>query len=130
MALMEKSQDMAGAFGAFVKTQRQLAQISQRQLAKASGVSDSYLSQLERGHYSPSVEVLGGIARALDLSPASVLAQFGWPEEESEPESRASDDLELAIARDRSLPPARREALLVVYRALRDAPAEPAEGSA
>jgi transcriptional regulator with XRE-family HTH domain len=122
MTSVEKSQDMAGAFGAFVKTQRQLAKISQRQLAKASGVSDSYLSQLERGHYSPSVEVLGGIARALDLSPASVLAQFGWPEAEPAPDDGAVDDLELAIERDTSLPPAKREALLVVYRALRDSP--------
>ena len=44
---MDKSSDMAQAFGAFVKAQRQLANISQRQLAKASGMSDSYLSQIE-----------------------------------------------------------------------------------
>ena len=68
---------MAEAFGAFVKAQRQLANISQRQLAKASGMSDSYLSQIERGQYKPSAEVLRGIAHALGMAPAAIFAQFG-----------------------------------------------------
>ena len=74
---MDKSSDMAEAFGAFVKAQRQLANISQRQLAKASGMSDSYLSQIERGQYRPSAEVLRGIAQALGMAPAALFTQFG-----------------------------------------------------
>src|SRR6476469_7764850 len=70
---MDKSSDMAEAFGAFVKAQRQLANISQRQLAKASGMSDSYLSQIERGQYRPSAEVLRGIAQALGMAPSALL---------------------------------------------------------
>ena len=66
---MNKPTDMAEAFGAFVKAQRLLANISQRQLAKASGMSDSYLSQIERGQYKPSAEVLRGIAGALHIPP-------------------------------------------------------------
>jgi len=78
---MEKTSEMAEAFGAFVKAQRQLANISQRQLAKASGMSDSYLSQIERGQYKPSAEVLRGIAQALGMAPAALgelpLATYG-----------------------------------------------------
>jgi transcriptional regulator with XRE-family HTH domain len=126
---VDKSQEMAHAFGAFVKAQRQLANISQRQLAKASGVSDSYLSQLERGHYSPSVEVLRGIARALDLPATALFAQFDA--QEDAPDDAAvettADDLQVAIRRDTSLSPAKKEALLVVYRALRDSPDDSAD---
>ena len=130
---MDKSQEMAHAFGAFVKAQRQLANISQRQLAKASGVSDSYLSQLERGHYSPSVEVLRGIARALDLPATALFAQFDAPEDapDDAPDDAAvettADDLQAAIRRDTSLSSSKKEALLVVYRALRDSPNDPAD---
>jgi len=50
-------EQMLAAFGEFVRAQRQLAQVSQRNLAKMSGVSDSYLSQIERGNYRPSPQV-------------------------------------------------------------------------
>ena len=125
---MDKSQEMAHAFGAFVKAQRQLANISQRQLAKASGVSDSYLSQLERGHYSPSVEVLRGIARALDLPATALFAQFDAPDDAPDDAAveTTPDDLQAAIRRDTSLSFSKKEALLVVYRALRDSPDDPA----
>lgn len=118
---MEKSHELAHAFGAFVKSQRRIANISQRELAKASGVSDSYLSQLERGLYSPSIEVLQGISRALELSPATVLAQFGGRVVDDEPQTDPAD-VEAAIRRDPALTAAKKDALLTVYRALRDSP--------
>ncbi len=55
--------DQLAAFGEFVRAQRRLAQVSQRNLARMSGVSDSYLSQIERGNYRPSPQVRQG-ARA------------------------------------------------------------------
>ena len=115
---MDKSTEMAEAFGAFVKAQRRLANISQRQLAKSSGMSDSYLSQIERGNYRPSADVLRGIAKALGLAPAALFAQFGLLDtDETGSQWLGVED---AIRMDDRLAPDRKEALLVVYRAIRD----------
>jgi len=115
---MDKSHEMAEAFGAFVKAQRQLANISQRQLAKASGMSDSYLSQIERGQYRPSAEVLQGIAGALGIAPASLFAQFGLLDTVDDEAPRVS--VEEAIRLDDKLSQDKKDALLVMYRTLRD----------
>jgi transcriptional regulator with XRE-family HTH domain len=114
---MEKPSEMAEAFGAFVKAQRQLANISQRQLAKASGMSDSYLSQIERGQYKPSAEVLRGIAQALGMAPAALFFQFGLLDTEDEHTPRVG--VEEAIRRDDELSQDKKDALLHMYRALR-----------
>ncbi len=114
---MEKSNEMAAAFGAFVKAQRQLANISQRQLAKASGMSDSYLSQIERGQYSPSAEVLRGLANALGLTPAALFMQFGLLDGTDSDSSEVG--VEEAIRRDPVLSQDKKDALLQMYRALK-----------
>ena len=57
------------AFGDFVRAQRRLAQVSLRNLARMSGVSDSYLSQIERGNYRPSPQVVKALAQAFGLKP-------------------------------------------------------------
>ena len=114
---MDKSSEMAEAFGAFVKAQRQLANISQRQLAKASGMSDSYLSQIERGQYRPSAEVLRGIAQALGMAPAALFTQFGLLDTDDEPAPRVS--VEEAIRLDESLSQDKKDALLHMYRTLK-----------
>lgn len=115
---MDKSNDMAEAFGSFVKSQRQLANISQRQLAKSSGMSDSYLSQIERGLYRPSAEVLRGIAQALGIAPAALFAQFGLLDTDDEQSPRVS--VEEAIRLDEGLSQDKKDALLHMYRALRN----------
>ena len=115
---MDRSNDMAEAFGAFVKAQRRLANISQRQLAKASGMSDSYLSQIERGQYKPSAEVLHGIAGALHIPPAVLFAQFGLLDTDEEQAPRVS--VEEAIRLDDTLTQDKKDALLHMYRTLRD----------
>ena len=115
---MDKSNDMAEAFGSFVKAQRQLANISQRQLAKSSGMSDSYLSQIERGLYRPSAEVLRGIAQALGIAPAALFAQFGLLDTDDEQSPRVS--VEEAIRLDEGLSQDKKDALLHMYRALRN----------
>jgi len=114
---MDKSSDMAEAFGAFVKAQHQLANLSQRQLAKASGMSDSYLSQIERGQYRPSAEVLRGIAQALGMAPAALFTQFGLLDVADEQSPRVS--VEEAIRLDESLNQDKKDALLHMYRTLK-----------
>jgi transcriptional regulator with XRE-family HTH domain len=115
---MEKSNDMAEAFGAFVKAQRQLANISQRQLAKASGMSDSYLSQIERGQYRPSAEVLRGIAQALGMAPAALFNQFGLLDINDDQAPKVT--VEEAIRLDETLTQDKKDALLHMYRTLKD----------
>ena len=63
--------------GAFIRAQRQLANLSLRQMADLAHVSNPYLSQLERGLHEPSVRVLQSISRALNLSAETLLAHAG-----------------------------------------------------
>jgi transcriptional regulator with XRE-family HTH domain len=108
---------LATAFGEFLRAQRRLAKISQRELAKVTGVSDSYLSQVERGQYTPSASVLQAIARAFGMSPAVLYSQLGLLD--PQPESgRAS--VEEAIRLADELSQEHKQVLLTVYRALRD----------
>src|SRR4029077_5027958 len=55
------------ALGDFIKSQRRLAELSQRELARLADLSDAYPSQLERGLHEPSVRVVTGLAHALDV---------------------------------------------------------------
>jgi transcriptional regulator with XRE-family HTH domain len=118
------------ALGGFIRAQRHLANLSLREMASLTSVSNAYLSQIERGLHQPSLKVLRSIADALNLSTEQLLAQTGWMRgnghraaggaaEESAPPSRgaaAAPDTEDAIRRDPRLSPAQREALLGVYR--------------
>jgi transcriptional regulator with XRE-family HTH domain len=65
------------ALGAFIREQRKKANLSLRQLAELSSLSNPYLSQVERGLHQPSVRVLRAISDALNLSAESMLAQAG-----------------------------------------------------
>ena len=101
------------AFGEFVKAQRQLAQVSLRNLAKMSGVSDSYLSQIERGNYRPSPQVVKALAQAFGLKPEQLYTMLGFMDED---DKRAPPNVEQAIQLDPRLEPAQKEALIRVYR--------------
>src|SRR5919107_4623416 len=72
------------ALGSFIRTQRKLADLSLRELAEMTEVSNPYLSQLERGLHQPSVRVLKAIANALNLSAETLLVQAGLLEEDGE----------------------------------------------
>ncbi|MCC7076399.1 MAG: helix-turn-helix transcriptional regulator, partial [Acidimicrobiia bacterium] len=61
------------ALGRFIRAQRKLANLSLRQLADLTDVSNPYLSQIERGRHEPSVRVISAIARALNLSAETLL---------------------------------------------------------
>jgi len=65
------------ALGAFIRTQRRMANLSLRQLAELTHLSNPYLSQIERGLHQPSVRVLKQISDALNLSAETLMAQAG-----------------------------------------------------
>ena len=65
------------SLGAFIREQREAAEVSLRQLARSAGVSNPYLSQVERGLKKPSAEILGQIASALRISAETLYVQAG-----------------------------------------------------
>ena len=111
--MAEQDDSVLVAFGEFVKAQRRLAQVSQRNLARMSGVSDSYLSQIERGNYRPSPQVLKALATAFGLEPKQLYTMLGFMDEE---ESTGPPSVEQAIQLDTRLDAAQKEALIRIYR--------------
>lgn len=108
------------ALGDFIRSQRSLAHRSLRQVADAAKISNAYLSQIERGIYKPSADVLRGIADALDISKDTLYRQAGILDPEDAPEGRTS--VEQAIRLDERLTDDQKEALLQVYRGFLSAP--------
>jgi transcriptional regulator with XRE-family HTH domain len=102
------------ALGAYIKLQRRLANLSLRQLADLSEVSNPYLSQVERGLHEPSVRVLRSIARALSMSAESMLEHAGLFDEKDA--TSTAGCTESAIRSDEQLTASQKEALLGVYR--------------
>jgi len=111
--MAEQDDSVLAAFGEFVKAQRRLAQVSQRNLARMSGVSDSYLSQIERGNYRPSPQVVKALAQAFGLKPEQLYTMLGFMDEETNDGQRT---VEQAIQLDPKLEPAQKDALIRVYR--------------
>lgn len=106
--------DVASALGAFIREQRNAAQLSLRALADKAGVSNPYLSQIERGLHEPSVRVLTSIANALNVSAETLLRQAGVIEPD---EAGGENPTVVALSRDPLLTPEQREELLAVYQA-------------
>ena len=109
------------ALGEFIRAQRQLANLSLREMASMTSVSNAYLSQVERGLHQPSLKVLRSIADALELSTEQLLIQAGWTSAGREGARAPHDgstvgDTEEAIRNDPRLTPEQRTALLRVYR--------------
>src|SRR5688500_18237340 len=103
------------AFGSFVRTQRQLAKLSLRELAELARVSNPYLSQIERGLHEPSIRVIQAIAKALDISTETLLAQVGMMGN-GNAEGRVHGATAAEISADPYRTDCQREALLAVYR--------------
>ena len=101
------------ALGSLLRSQRAAAELSLRDLAERTNVSNAYLSQLERGQHEPSLSVLRSIASALGVPLESLLLQAGVLERDGELPVR---DTEAAILSDPELSEAQRTALLHVYR--------------
>jgi transcriptional regulator with XRE-family HTH domain len=113
------------ALGAFIRAQRKMANLSLRQLADMSSLSNPYLSQIERGLHQPSVRVLKAISDALNLSAETLLAQAGLIDHDQEPADADPDaaadgvpGTEDAIRADERLSDEQRAALIAVYRSM------------
>ena len=114
------------ALGAFIRSQRRMANLSLRQLAELTHLSNPYLSQVERGLHQPSVRVLKAISDALNLSAETLLAQAGLidavtadPAAGNVGEADASaPQTEDAIRADGRLTEEQKAALIAVYRSM------------
>jgi transcriptional regulator with XRE-family HTH domain len=103
--------DPVGALGEVIRRQRELNRLSVRQFAQMAGISNPYLSQIERGLREPSQRVVDAIARSLQTSAEALYQQAGIAPDE-EPVATTTRD---AIAADPRLLPRQRRALLEVY---------------
>ena len=120
-AIDDNAQRQLQALGDFIKGQRKLAELSLRELAARTNVSNPYLSQIERGLHEPSVRVLKAIASALNMSAESLLRQAGLLEDDGEIDDPPTATTEKVIAADKALKPEQRTALLAVYRSYLEA---------
>jgi transcriptional regulator with XRE-family HTH domain len=115
------------ALGAFIRTQRRMANLSLRQLAELTQLSNPYLSQIERGLHQPSVRVLKQISDALNLSAETLMAQAGLIDAvaagpagsgegaQAGPKAPLTED---AIRSDERLSDEQKAALIAVYRSM------------
>ena len=101
--------------GEFIKAQRALNQLSQRELARLADLSDTYLSQLERGRHEPSLSVLRALADSLGIRPDELILYAAGVPMRSDPVTT-----EEAIRGDTRLTQAQRSALLGVLRSYLD----------
>jgi transcriptional regulator with XRE-family HTH domain len=110
------------ALGAFIRAQRQLADLSLREMAALTRISNAYLSQVERGLHQPSLTVLRAIADGLGLTTEQLLAKAGWTQAVADdapsgaPADPSAASTEDSIRCDPRLTEAQRAALLGVYR--------------
>src|SRR3954453_3438284 len=97
--------------GEYIKAQRQMNQLTQRELARLADLSDTYMSQLERGLHEPSIRVLRSLANSLAIKPNELIMDaVGLPVDET---AMSTED---ANQRDERLTPAQRSALLGVLK--------------
>ncbi len=112
------------ALGAFIRTQRRMANLSLRQLAELTHLSNPYLSQIERGLHQPSVRVLKQISDALNLSAETLMAQAGLIDKvaggsaEADPGPKVPAPTEDSIRADERLSEDQKAALIAVYRSM------------
>ncbi len=102
--------------GSFIREQRERANLSLRRLAERAGVSNPYLSQIERGIRNPSAEILKRLSRALEISAETLYTRAGLIED-----GPAAPTVVDAIESDRSLTPRQKQVVLDLYRALVEA---------
>lgn len=114
---MRSSVEQLGEVGRYIREQRHQAELSLRKLASQAGVSNPYLSQIERGLHEPSLRVLMSIAEALGLPPDTLLTQAGmFGDDEPPGTSDPRVVMERTIRADPLLTDDEKDALLTVYR--------------
>lgn len=111
---MRSSVEQLGEVGRYIREQRRQAELSLRKLASQAGVSNPYLSQIERGLRQPSARILKDIAKALRISAETLYVRAGILDEEDD-----ATDLAAAILRDRHLTERQKQILIDVYRSFR-----------
>jgi len=104
--------------GSYIRQQRERSAISLRKLAERAGISNPYLSQIERGLRKPSAEILKSIARALSISAETLFERAGLLER------REATDIEAAIRLDETLNERQKQALTEIYRSFVTGPDE------
>ena len=103
-----------GSIGEYIRQQREQAKISLRQLASAAGVSNPYLSQIERGLRRPSAEILQQIAKGLRISAEALYVQAGILEDR-----RPDSGVRAAVLADTELTERQKQVLLEIYESFR-----------
>ena len=115
MGMTNKKADPYVNLGEFIRRQRELAQLSIRQLADICGISNPYLSQIERGLRMPSSMILQSISKGLRLSAETLYAQAGI----LDPEEVEESDVIKSVMRDPYLSSRQREMMIDMYRSFR-----------
>lgn len=114
-----------GELGTFIRDQRRAARLSLRKLSDLAGISNPYLSQIERGLRKPSAEILQAIAKALRISAETLYVRAGILDDNAE------HDLVDEILKDKNLSERQKQALVDHYRSyLEGEPHERAAGVA
>jgi transcriptional regulator with XRE-family HTH domain len=113
-----------GELGEFIREQRRGAQLSLRKLSDAAGISNPYLSQIERGLRKPSAEILQAIAKALRISAETLYVRAGILDEDRD------HDLVAEILKDPFISERQKQVLVDIYKSFIDATDEPAERAA
>jgi transcriptional regulator with XRE-family HTH domain len=113
LAPMKELPDRWRELGEFIREQRSTARLSLRRLSEQAGISNPYLSQIERGLRKPSAEILQQIAKALRISAETLYVRAGILEE------RDLEDLEGEILRDGHLTEDQKQTLIKVYQSFR-----------
>jgi transcriptional regulator with XRE-family HTH domain len=102
-----------GSLGEYIREQRESAQVSLRQLAKTAGVSNPYLSQIERGVKKPSAEILSQIAKGLRISAETLYVRAGILDDHQ------GSDVVAAILADVTIGERHKRTLIDVYESFR-----------
>ena len=109
--------------GEFIREQRKVGHLSLRKLSDLAGISNPYLSQIERGLRKPSAEILQGIARGLRISAETLYVRAGILDERGDP-----PDLVAAVLRDPTLTERQKQVLVEIYRSFQQDDREDAAG--
>nr|MBO2499397.1 XRE family transcriptional regulator [Acidimicrobiia bacterium] len=109
----EQEQRTTIELGEFIRQQRQRANLSLRRLADRAGISNPYLSQIERGIRKPSAQILKQLSRALSISAETLYSRAGLIEDGANPPTVVE-----AIEADERLTPRQKQVLLEMYRTL------------
>jgi transcriptional regulator with XRE-family HTH domain len=118
--MTESRDSQTEALGAFIRSKRKLANLSLRQLAERTRLSNPYLSQIERGLHQPSVRVIRLISDALNVSAETLLAQAGLLRQDraGDTDVQRTSTVEEAIQSEDRLSAEQKSALVAVYRSM------------